>query len=319
MERLRRELPPTTALVAFEAAARYQNFTHAAEEMGISQAAVSRQIRNLEDNLGVLLFRRGSRPLGLTPEGERFHEAVTNGLRSIAESAADLRRTGTADTVTVAASVALTSLWLMPRVAGFRQHRPGSVLRLLAADPYTDPLQSEVDLAVRFGNGRWPGLKSIKLFDDLVIPVASPDYLEDRTPPATSVDLLGETLLHLDDIDPTWMPWRSWFAGHGIAMPRRNADALIFNAYPNMIQAAIDGQGVALGWAHLIRRSLERGDLVRLTRDVQHPRECQYLTWRASRELSSCAAAFRDWIVGEAGDEPMGLRDLPPVSRSAPD
>jgi LysR family glycine cleavage system transcriptional activator len=311
MERLRRELPPTTALVAFEAAARHRNFTHAADELGVSQAAVSRQISQLEDNLTVLLFQRGSRPMALTPEGERLAQAVTTGLGHIAETAMDLRQGGVTETITVAASVALTSLWLMPRVAGFRRAQPGIALRLLAADPYTDPLHSEVDLSVRFGNGRWPGLEAIKLFDDLVVPVASPAYFEGRNRPSSPADFLNETLLYLDDIDPSWMPWRTWFANHGITPQRRDAGALSFNAYPNMIQAAVDGQGIALGWAHLIKRELDRGDLVRVTGSIQKPREAQYLTWRKRRDLSAAAIAFRDWIVAEARAELIKPRDLP--------
>jgi DNA-binding transcriptional LysR family regulator len=311
MERLRRELPSLTALVAFEAAARHRNFTHAAEEMGISQAAISRQIRQLEDNLSVLLFQRGSRPLGLTPEGARLAEAVSGGLGRIAEAASDLRRAGSTQTITVAASVALTSLWLMPRVAGFRKAQPGIALRLLAADPHTDPLHSDVDLAVRFGDGRWPGLEAVKLFDDLVVPVAAPGYFDGRARPRTPADFVHETLLHMDDIDPTWMPWQTWFAQHGITPPRRDAGALSFNAYPNMIQAARDGQGIALGWVHLIARELERGELVRVTGDIRKPREAQYLTWRKRRDPSAAAIAFRDWIVAEARAELIKPRDLP--------
>ncbi|MGY8996805.1 MAG: LysR substrate-binding domain-containing protein, partial [Alphaproteobacteria bacterium] len=219
----------------------------------------------------------------LTQEGERLAEAVTTGLGHIAETSRDLRKGGVTETITVAASVALTSLWLMPRVAGFRRAQPGIALRLLAADPYTDPLHSDVDLSVRFGNGRWPGLEAIKLFDDLVVPVASPDYFQGRIKPSGPGDFLNETLLHLDDIDSAWMPWRTWFANHDITPPRRDSGALSFNAYPNMIQAAIDGQGIALGWAHLITRELNRGDLVRVTGDIQKPREAQYLTWRKRR------------------------------------
>ncbi len=311
MKCLRRELPSLTALVAFEAAARHRNFTHAAEELGVSQAAVSRQIAQLEDNLNVLLFHRGSRPLGLTPEGARLAEAVSGGLGHIAETASDLRRAGSTQTITVAASVAFTSLWLMPRVAGFRQAQPGIALCLLAADPHTDPLHSEVDLAVRFGDGHWSGLEAVKLFDDLVVPVAAPGYFERRAKPQTPADFIHEILLHMNDVDPTWMPWRTWFAQHGLTPPRHDTGALSFNAYPNMIQAARDGQGIALGWVHLIARDLERGDLEHVTEDIRKPREAQYLTWRKRRALSGAAAAFRAWIVAEARDERILPANLP--------
>ncbi|MBN33249.1 MAG: hypothetical protein CMM46_00460 [Rhodospirillaceae bacterium] len=264
-----------------------------------------------------ILVRACFAPVGAHRGRDTAVRGRDRGLRGIASVATELRASDSGETVTVAASVALASLWLMPRVVGFREHRPDTTLRLLAADPYTDPQNSDVDLALRFGAGHWPGLASAKLFDDLVVPVASPAYLERRGVPDRPDDLLGHTLLDHDDIDPTWMPWRSWFAEFGIAMPRRTSDALLFNAYLNMVQAATDGQGVALGWVHLIRRSLERGDLVRVLPDIRKPREMQYLTWRASRELSSAATAFRDWIVAEARAERITQKDLPPVYRTA--
>jgi LysR family transcriptional regulator, glycine cleavage system transcriptional activator len=312
MERLRRDLPPPTSLIAFEAAARLRNFTHAANELGVSQAAVSRQIQNLEDNLGVSLFHRGRRPLALTSEGLRLHDAVTTGLRQIAAVAADLRRAAQPGTVTVAASVAMTSLWLMPRVAAFREAHPDIALRVIAADPYTDPTRGEVDLAIRFGRGDWPGLTALPLFDDLVMPVAAPGFFAGRTAPRTQEDLLACPLLHLEDVDPTWIPWRAWFARHGLAQTQRPRDAFTFNAYPNMIQAAVDGQGVALGWAHLLRRELQRGDLVRITDALLQPEEVQHLTWPSARALPEEAAVFRDWIAAEARADAVTAADLAP-------
>ena len=312
MERLRRDLPPPTSLIAFEAAARLRNFTHAARELGVSQAAVSRQISQLEDNLGVSLFHRGSRPLGLTVEGLRLHDAVTTGLRQIAAVAADLRRAARPGTVTVAASVAMTSLWLMPRVAAFRDAHPGIALRVIAADPYTDPTRGEVDLAIRFGRGDWPGLAAATLFDDLVMPVASPALFAGRPAPQTQEDLLACPLLHLEDVDPTWIPWPAWFARHGLAQTRRPREAFAFNAYPNMIQAAIDGQGVALGWVRLVARELARGSLVRITPALLHPDEMQHLTWPATRPLSPEAAVFLDWILAQGKADAVNPDDLAP-------
>ena len=312
MERLRRDLPPPTSLIAFEAAARLRNFTHAARELGVSQAAVSRQIHNLEDNLGVSLFHRGSRPLVLTAEGLRLHDAVTTGLRQIAAVAGDLRRANRPGTVTVAASVAMTSLWLMPRVAAFRAAHPGIALRVIAADPYTDPTRGEVDLAIRFGRGEWAGLEALPLFDDLVMPVAAPALFAGRPVPATQEDLLACPLLHLEEVDPSWIPWRAWFARHGLAQTQKPRDAFTFNAYPNMIQAAVDGQGVALGWAHLVRRELQRGELVRITPALLQPGEMQHLTWPAGRALPDDAAIFRDWILAQGRADAVAEGDLAP-------
>jgi DNA-binding transcriptional LysR family regulator len=312
MERLRRELPPVTSLIAFEAAARLRNFTRAADELGVSQAAVSRQIHNLEGNLGVSLFRRGSRPLALSAEGLRLYDAVSMSLRHIAAVASEMRRAPANGPVTIAASVAVTSMWLMPRVAGFRAAHPDHALRVIAADPYSDPGRGEVELAVRYGGGAWPGLEARCLFGDLVIPVAAPAWLQGCRVPRTADELADAMLLDLEDIDPTWMPWPTWFSRHGIAPRARHSDALTFNAYPNMIQAALDGQGVALGWAHLIQRHLERGELVRVTADVFEPPEAQYLTWRADRPLGEAAATFRDWLLTAAAEDRIGIGDLPP-------
>jgi len=312
MERLRRDLPPPTSLIAFEAAARLCNFTHAARELGVSQAAVSRQIHNLEDNLGVVLFRRGARPISLTSEGQRLFDAVTTGLRQIAAVAGDLRRSSQPGTVTVAASVAMTSLWLMPRVAAFRSDHPGIALRVIAADPYSDPTRGEVDLAIRFGRGDWAGLEALPLFDDFVMPVAAPALFAGQRAPATQEELLACPLLHLEDVDPSWIPWRSWFARHDLAQTQRPRDAFTFNAYPNMIQAAVDGQGVALGWAHLVRRELQRGELVRVTPALLHPDERQHLTWPAGAVLSGDAETFRDWIVAQGRADAVTQADLAP-------
>lgn len=311
MDRLRRELPPATSLVAFEAAARLRNFTKAAAELGVSQAAVSRQVQALEANLGVSLFDRASRPLALTSEGLRLYDAVTTGLRHIAAVARDLRRATAPGTVTVAASVAVTSLWLMPRVAAFRAAHPDIALRVIAADPYTDPTRGEVDLAIRFGRGDWPSLESVPLFDDLVMPVAAPALLRSWPVPATQEALMALPLLHLEDVDPTWISWRAWFARHGVTLSGRPRDAFTFNAYPNMIQAAVDGQGVALGWAHLVRRALQRAELVRVTPALLRPLEVQHLTWPAARTLPADAATFRDWILAEAAADPVTEADLP--------
>ena len=301
-----------TSLVAFEAAARLRNFTRAADELGVSQAAVSRQIHNLEDNLGVSLFRRGGRPLALTGEGQRLYDAVSMGLRHIAAVAGELRRATANSPVSIAASVAITSMWMMPRVAGFRAAHPDYALRVIAADPYSDPGRGEVELAVRYGGGVWPGLEARFLFRDLVFPVAAPAWLQGRRAPHSAEDLAGAMLLDVEDIDPTWMPWTAWFARHGIAPRARPSDALTFNAYPNMIQAALDGQGVAVGWAHLIQRHLERGELVRVTADVFEPHEANYLTWRADRPLGEAATAFRDWLLAVAAEDRIGPEDLPP-------
>ena len=184
-----RSLPPTNALVVFEAAARHTNFTRAAEELAVTQSAVSRQIQLLEDHLGIALFHRQSRGLRLTQEGERLHRAVSMGLEHIANVAADLRRQRGPRELTVATSVAFASYWLMARIAKFRAAHPQVELRLVAASPVYDLAAAGIDLAVRYGTGEWPGVEATRLFDNEIWPVCAPKYLAGRTPPASLAEL----------------------------------------------------------------------------------------------------------------------------------
>jgi LysR family glycine cleavage system transcriptional activator len=175
---LRKHMPPTNALVVFEAAGRHMNFTRAAKELDVTQSAVSRQIQLLEEFLGLSVFQRQSRGLMLTPAGERLHRAVTMGLEHIANVSADLRRQRGPGELTIATSVAFASYWLMARIAKFRGLHPEVEIRLVAASPVYDLASEGVDIAVRYGAGEWPGVDAVRLFDNEIWPVCSPRYLE---------------------------------------------------------------------------------------------------------------------------------------------
>ena len=171
MVSLRQKLPPLTSLTAFEAAARHLNFTRAAKDLNVTQAAVSRQIQGLEEYLGVPLFRRLHRAMQLTREGDRLHRAVTIGLEQIASAVVDIRRERHGPEVTVATSVTFASYWLMSRIAKFRAAHPEVELRLVASGPISDLAAAGIDLAVRHGRGRWPGLEAEHLLDNEIYPV----------------------------------------------------------------------------------------------------------------------------------------------------
>ncbi len=299
MATLRTKLPPANCLVVFDAAARHLNFTKAAGELGVTQAAVSRQIHTLEDNLGVPLFLRLHRTLQLTREGARLQRAVTMGLEHIANTAADIRRIRKAGDLTVSTSVTFASYWLMSRVAKFRAIHPDMELRLVASAPVSDLAVAGIDLAVRYGSGNWPGVDTFHLLDNEVFPVCAPSYLKARGALAGPVDLLDETLLHLVEYDRNWVTWDAWFRAVGVeGQPRRKG--LEFDNYLVLIQAALDGQGIALGGGRLAEDFIGRGTLVRPVEATLGSDRGFYLLIPRDVPLSPEAKMFRDWILEEA-------------------
>jgi len=298
---LRRRLPPANSLVAFEAAARHLSFTKAARELGVTQAAVSRQMQLLEGHLGAELFQRSPRHLRLTVAGARLHKAVTMGLEHIAGAAVDLRRLGGDADLTVSSSVTFASYWLMSRVAKFRAAHPEIELRLVASAPVGDLASAGVDLAVRYGAGRWPGVHTMRLMDNEIFPVCAPAY-RPSAPMARPADLLNEVLLHLVEYDRNWVTWEAWLKSFGVEGPARRR-GLTFDNYLVLIQATLDGQGVALGGGRLAEDFIARGTLIRPIAASLGSDRGFYLLWPSDVELSRPARIFRDWIVEEAKGE----------------
>jgi len=299
MASLRSKLPPVNSLVIFEAAARHLNFTRAAEELLVTQAAVSRQIQVLEDHLGVTLFRRQHRSLELTPYGERLHKAVTMGLEHIANTTADIRRVPKDGELTVSTSVTFANYWLMSRVAKFRASHPDVELRLVASAPVANLAAAGIDLAVRYGKGRWPGVKAVHLLDNEIFPVCAPSYMVDRRPMRAPEDLLNETLLNLVEFDRNWMTWDAWLRAVGVAeKPAKRG--LEFDNYLVLIQAALDGQGIALGGGRLADDFLARGALMRPLEATLRSELAFYLLIPTEAPLGKPAERFRDWILSEA-------------------
>lgn len=299
MVSLRSKLPPLTSLTAFEAAARHLNFTRAAKDLNVTQAAVSRQIQGLEEYLGIPLFLRMHRALQLTREGYRLHKAVTLGLEQIASAVVDIRRERRGPEVTVATSVTFANYWLMARVAKFRAAHPEIELRLVASGPISDLAVAGIDLAVRYGRGRWPGLAAEHLLDNEIFPVCAPDYFEGREPPGDPADLLKETLLHLVEYDRNWVTWEAWLKSQGVTAPPQKR-GLEFDNYLILIQAALGGEGIALGGGRLADDFVARGALVRPLSAAMSDERAFYLIHSAEVELSEPAELFREWILNEA-------------------
>ena len=296
---LRRKLPPANGLVVFEAAGRHLNFTRAGEELALTQSAVSRQIAQLEDHLGVSLFQRQGRGLLLTREGDRLHRAVSMGLGHIAEIAVELRRHRGRGDLTVATSVTFASYWLMARLARFRAARPTVELRLVAAAPIHDLAAAGIDLAVRYGDGKWPGCHAKRIFDNEIWPVCAPAYLAGREPPSNVEALLDETLLYLDRYDRNWVTWQAWLATHGVtAEPRRRG--LEFGNYLVLLQAALRGAGIALCGGRLAEDFIAKGELIRPIDATLRSERAFWVIWPKDVPLGPAAASFRDWLVAEA-------------------
>jgi LysR family transcriptional regulator, glycine cleavage system transcriptional activator len=296
---LRGRLPPANSLVTFEAAARHLNFTRAAGELLVTQAAVSRQVQLLEDNLGAPLFERRPRGLALTAAGQRLFAAVTMGLGHIATTAADLRRVRREGELTVSTSVTFANYWLMSRVAKFRAAHPDIQLRLVASAPVRDLTASGIDLAVRYGRGSWAGVEALHLLDNHVFPVCAPSYMASRRPLQSVTDLLEETLLHLVEFDRNWVSWEAWLAAMGVAA-RPRGPSLEFDNYLVLTQAVLDGQGIALGGGRLAEDFLARGVLIRPIEAMLHSEQSFYLLIPTDQPMTPQARAFRDWILVEA-------------------
>ena len=296
-------LPPLQNLRAFEAAARLASFTAAARELCLTQGAISRQIRTLEERLRVVLFERGDRGVRLTPPGRRYHEVVSESLFSIAAATRELVAGDDDTTVTVGTSSAIASLWLMPRLTGFRRRAPELEIRVLASDRDFERNSDEVDLVIEYarrpltGEGVWP------LFDEEIFPVCSPDYLDGRAVPERPGELLGETLLVLDDDHPDWMGWTEWLSCAGVEMAGLRHPIRI-NSYPTLLQAAAAGEGVALGWRHLVDEFLAAGTLVPLLADAMKAPGAFYLRTTRPAADDSPVARLRDWFLGTHLVEP---------------
>ncbi|QRM54485.1 LysR substrate-binding domain-containing protein [Sinorhizobium sp. BG8] len=299
METLRRLLPSATSLVIFEAAGRHQNFTRAAHELGMTQAAVSYAIRSLEEQLGAPLFHRVHKAVKLTEAGERFHTDVAIGLSRIQKSAEQIRAKGREAIVTLAASTSFASMWMLPRLARMREDLPDIDLRIQTSVRDLDLDEEPIPLGVRGGDpAQWPRYHSALLAPEVISAVASPAFIEIHGMPQTPEHLLDLPLIHLEEPVREACDWPEWFASAGLRYPGHSR-RLSINDYVLVIQAVLAGEGIALGWEHLIEGQVRSGALVRVGGHVLKTSMAFHVVWPRSRELSSQARRVRDWLLQE--------------------
>jgi LysR family glycine cleavage system transcriptional activator len=303
MERLRRRLPPLTSLVVFEAAARLQSFTLAAQEMCITQAAVSRQIRQLEEHLGNPLFVRNHRNVALTTAGERLFEAVDESLERIAQASTEIR-SDASDAITIAATVCMATYWLMPRLDAFQSEFPNVSLRLFAFDREIDLRAENVDMAITCGDsGQRHGVRLSHLMDEELVPLCSPGYLQGRTLHEPQ-DLLGERLLNLDrehwrGFNWAVADWAAWFDQMNMRSPLPPA-RMAFNNHAQQIQAALEGRGIALGSPQMLVDLIADGRLVEALPQRYATRRGYYLAVNEHSPRPRAVAALRQWLQEDA-------------------
>jgi LysR family glycine cleavage system transcriptional activator len=316
-----RRLPPLNALRAFEAAARHLSFTRAAEELHVTQTAISHQIRALEERLGVRLFRRLPRGLLLTEEAQRYLPPVRDAFDQIAAATERLGAAGASGVLTVSVLPSFAAKWLVPRLGRFRAAHPEIDVRLSASMQLVDFAKEDVDVGIRMGRGVYPGLRVERMFGEEAFPVCSPKLLEGPHPLRTPGDLRHQTLLHDQDVGAVMASdarqgWRLWLerAGvEGVDVER----GPIFDDTSLLVQAAIDGQGVALGRRVLCAADLAAGRLVRPFELALPFRMAYYLVCPEALAERARIAAFRRWIMAEAkGQDGVEAVDRPQADTS---
>lgn len=258
----RKPLPPLDYILAFQAAADHCSFAKAARQMNISETAISRKVRLLEEHFGLSFFARGHRSIELTPAGREFLSRIAPAIEQLRAAADDLLKAGRQRPVVLAATNSVASLWLTPRLHAFRQANTHLSIMLVASDRDEECLADTVDLAILRGDGNWKGHDSQLVFGETIFPVCSPAFLAEN-PGVTEVkNLASASMIEVSSNHTEWMNWHVWLEQIGVA-PHRLERPLLFNSYPLSIHAAMDGVGVALGWGHLVDQMLDSGKLVR--------------------------------------------------------
>ncbi len=296
-------LPPLNALRAFEAAGRHLSFTRAAEELHVTPAAVSHQIKALEDYLGVKLFRRSNRALLLTDAGQACLPALRAGFERLAESVEAARLQSAHRALTVSVAPSFGAKWLVPRLDRFYAAHPGTDVRVDASTRLVDPLREEIDLCIRYGPGSYPGLHVECLLAEAVVPVCSPRLLKGPNALRTPEDLCRQTLLHVDTPigDDSYPDWAMWLAAAGV----RDCDAERgprFSMASMAVQAAIAGQGVALAGSVLVDDDVAAGRLVKPF-ELRFPvKFAYYVVCPEATAEQPRIVAFRQWLRAEAAN-----------------
>ena len=321
MPKKRFNLPPLDLIQGFEAAARNLSFTKAAEELFITQSAVSRQIRALEEHLGVPLFERRHRALVLTDSGRTLQRAAVDLLDQLQVVTDGLKSAGMTRQLTVTTTNGFASLWLIPRLGGFTRLQPDVDVRISATYKEINLERSLVDVAVRLCQPEDAPEGATRLFGEELFPVCSPALLSGGPQPLQNLhDLQHHALLHMHGAEGL-LDWGTWLAAQG-CVDLKPAASLRFDSYEQMIGAALSGQGVAMGIGRLVSSLLQEGRLVAPFSKSLVGERAYYVVRSSLTGTRPHVRAFIDWLIAEAktaviAPEPAGLSSQPPAARSA--
>lgn len=284
------------ALRAFEAAARHSSVSGAAKELSVTHSAVSHQLRRLEQELGVRLFRRTNRGLEITPEGDALAPVLIDSFDRIAAAMENLRRAGKTDTLRVTSTPTFASKWLIPRLSDWYAKPGASRINLQPTLDLLDFDADDIDLAIRCGKPPWNNLRHELLMPIHLLPVCSPVYASEHAPLRRPADVLHHDLIHADVGDHgRGNEWRDWLSGTGVAIPL-DLPGPSFHDPALAMQAAADGLGLAIGYLELIDRDLQAGRLIKAySQSIQH-QFSYYLLYPEHKRRNTSLEQFLDWI-----------------------
>lgn len=290
---MKRTLPPLNGLRAFEAAARHMSFTDAADELSVTQAAISHQVRGLEQRLGLKLFVRRNRSLLLSEAGQAYLPAVRSAFDQLNEATEKLLQKDRGGHLTVTTTSSFAVKWLVPRLGGFQRANPEIDVRVSTGTSLVDFSREDVDIGIRYGRGQWPNLTAERLVAEDVMPVCAPSLVKGPNGLRKPADLKRFTLLHIGNFPDDWQVWLTAAGVKGVDATRGVSFDFALAAY----QAAMDGLGVALGRNPLVEPDLKAGRLVVPFEFKRSSEFAYYLVYPPEAIRRRKIKAFRDWVV----------------------
>lgn len=291
-----RKLPPAKSLLAFEAAARNVSFTEAAKEMNVTRVAVSRQVRQLETFLGIQLFKRYQSKIELTRSGKKLSRAVFNSFQAIIDEIDALENSTDDQLITIATTSGVSNYWIMPNIGRYREIDPQADFRLLVSHDIINLVESDVDIAIRYGSGNWPGATSTLLQRQAIMPLCSQAFLQRYGPFNSLDDLIGVPLLDFESAFDASSSWPNYFRDVGkklVAAPRMSS----YDSYINFVQAVLDGHGIGLLGPPLMQQFIDSGVLVPALDCKMVPQQGYYLCQPDGASPSRTVARFQAWLA----------------------